>query len=237
VKKLLLLAVAAVVVVVGGVVVYVQFIRSDAPAAFTLDAAPTTAAGAAAGSSPTAAPTTAGGPVVIDGTWKVGSGSQVGYRVQEDFIGGLQNATAVGRTDKVTGSLTVAGATIPTATFTADLTGLKSDDNRRDGQVQGRILQTAQFPTATFTLTKPIALAAAPVADKDLAGQATGDLKLHGVTKSVTFPVQAKVTGATATIVGSIPIVFADYGISNPSNAIVSTKDNGLLEFRLVMTK
>ena len=39
-----------------------------------------------------------------------------------------------------------------------DLTTLKSDSDNRDGQVQGRILQTDQFPKATFKLAQPIEL-------------------------------------------------------------------------------
>jgi hypothetical protein len=38
--------------------------------------------------------------------------------------------------------------------------------------------------------------------------------------------------------VGQIPITFADWGIGNPSFAgVVSTEDNGLLEFSLVLQR
>jgi hypothetical protein len=33
---------------------------------------------------------------------------------------------------------------------------------------------------------------------------------------------------------GSIPVVFADYKIANPSNGGVETEDHGLVEFVLV---
>ena len=36
---------------------------------------------------------------------------------------------------------------------------------------------------------------------------------------------------------GEIPVTFADYGIPNPSNPVVSTHDHGTLEFLLVFEK
>ena len=62
---------------------------------------------------------------------------------------------------------------------------------------------------------------------------ATGDLTLKGTTNPVTFDVQAQQSGDTVQIVGSTDIVFADYGIEDPSTAGISTQDHGLLEFDL----
>ena len=36
---------------------------------------------------------------------------------------------------------------------------------------------------------------------------------------------------------GAIPIVFAEWGIPNPSTGPISTEDNGLLEFLLVFER
>ncbi|HWW45864.1 MAG TPA: YceI family protein, partial [Acidimicrobiia bacterium] len=58
-------------------------------------------------------------------------------------------------------------------------------------------------------------------------------LMLHGVTRTVTFPVKAVRNGATIQVSGSIPVVFADYNISNPSGGPATTSDNGTLEFLL----
>jgi hypothetical protein len=70
--------------------------------------------------------------------------------------------TAVGRTPKVTGSLTLAGSTVTAASITADLTVLVSDSAQRDDQLRRQAIQTDTFPTATFTLTQPIALGSLP---------------------------------------------------------------------------
>ena len=88
----------------------------------------------------------------------------------------------------MTGTLTVDGTTITAAEFTADLTTLQSDEDRRDGQLGRQALETAQFPTATFVLTQPIELGEVPAEGATVEATATGDLTLHGVTKSVADP-------------------------------------------------
>jgi hypothetical protein len=70
-----------------------------------------------------------------------------------------------------------------------------------------------------------------------LQATATGELTLHGTTKSVTFDVLAMVKNGRIGVIGSIPIVFADYGIPNPSFATVTTADNGMLEFIVVLQR
>jgi polyisoprenoid-binding protein YceI len=235
VKKSLVAVVAAAVLVVGATVVYVQFIKGDAPGKLEFIATDEPTTGGPNTGTGTPATTVAPAPGA-DGTWTVSSGTQVGYRVKEDFIGGLQNSDAVGRTSSVTGSVTISGTRATAASFTADARTLKSDDTRRDGQVQGRILSTSQFPQATFELTAPIDFGRIPSGANDVVtASATGDLTLRGATKRVTFDVQSILDNGTVQVKGQIPVVFADYGIPSPSNAIVSVRDNGVLEFLLVL--
>jgi polyisoprenoid-binding protein YceI len=231
VKRVLIALAVVVVLAVGAIVVYVQFIEGDAPEklTFTDD---TTPEDGGDGST-----TTAAGAFDADGTWDVADGTEVGYRVVEDFAGGLQNNEAVGRTSDVTGSLTIDGTSVPEATFTADLTTLESDESRRDSQVQGRILETEQFPEATFTLTEPLDFGSVPAVGVEVTAEAAGTLELHGVTKDVTFEVRGKIVDGHIEVLGEIPITFADYGIQNPSNPIITTEDHGLLEFLLVLDK
>ena len=117
------------------------------------------------------------------------------------------------------------------------MTTFKSDESRRDGQFNGRIMSVAQFPTATFTLTAPIDFKQAPADGGTISASATGDLTLRGVTKSVTFDLSATYKNGRIAVLGNIPVVFADYGIPNPSIATIVTQDNGLLEFVLVFDR
>ena len=144
------------------------------------------------------------------------------------------DTTAVGRTNQVDGTLTVDGTQVTGVDFTVDVASIKSDESRRDSQFRGRVMSADEFPTATFTLTQPIELGVTPTDGAEVTAQATGDLTLRGVTNSVTFDVTAKQDNGLIGVQGSIPVVFNDYGIANPSNGGVTTEDNGLVEFILV---
>ena len=149
-----------------------------------------------------------------------------------------QQATAVGRTDKVTGSLTVAGATVTRASFDVDLASVSSDQGRRDDSFRGQIMQTDRFPTATFVLASPVALGALATTGGTQQLIVRGRLTLHGVTKEVTFPLAAVRSGATVTASGQVPVVFADYRVANPSiGGFVTTDDKGVVEVLLHFTK
>jgi polyisoprenoid-binding protein YceI len=239
-KRAVVAAVVVVLVlVVGGPYVYFHFIQSKAPVPLSLSSAgtPSTGGSGAAGGSATttAACATTGTAPAVDGTWKAGCDSTAGYRVKETLFG--QSATAVGRTTAVTGTMTISGSTVSAASFSVDLTKVTSDQSQRDGQFQGRIMETGQFPTATFRLTSPIKLAAVPAAGTPVSAKATGELMLHGTKRSVTFDVKAQRAGATIQVNGSIPVTFADWGINNPSGGPATTGNTGTLEFLLVFTK
>lgn len=207
---------------VGGTWVYLNVIRDDAPERLTLEEDPAARSDGAVASRDG-----------IEGRWEVGEGSQVGYRVKEVIFG--QSTEGVGRTGDVTGGMVVEGTTVEEASFEADLRTLKSDEERRDGQVQGRILDTATYPTATFLLSEPISLGSEPPVGEVVTKKATGDLTVRGTTRPVTFDLEAKRGEDRIEISGVIPIVFADFGIPNPSNFVAATEDRGLLEFLLVL--
>jgi polyisoprenoid-binding protein YceI len=228
-KRWLTIGVAVLAIaVVGGPYVYIHFIEGKAPPplAFT-SPFPSGTDGTA---------TTSGqSGTTPDGTWTVTSDSVVGYRVNEVLFG--QNNAAVGRTSAVTRSITIDGTTVTAATFTIDLTTGTSDQSRRDGQFNGRIMDTATYPTATFTLTAPIQLGSIPDVGASQTVQARGDLILHGVTRAVAFELAGRYADSTVQVAGSIPITFADWGIPNPSFGPVTTEDHGLLEFSLDFTR
>ena len=208
--------------VVGGPFVYFNVIAKDAPAPLTISA------GTPGTSSPAAEPGT------LDGTWNATSDSVVGYRVQEILFG--QSKEAAGRTNDVTGSFTLSSTTVSEASFTVDMATVTSDQSRRDGQFRGRIMDVATYPSSTFTLTRPIVLGALPAEGVTGTATATGELTLRGTTKTVTVELSGKRTGGTIQVGGSIPIVFEEWNIPNPSGGPAQTSDEGVLEFLLVFT-
>ena len=171
----------------------------------------------------------------FDGTWAATTESEFGYRVEEVLAG--VNTTAVGRSNRIEGTLTIEGTTVPTVDVSVEVATITSDKSQRDGAFAGRVMNSAEFPTATFTLTEPIELGAIPADGAQVTATATGDLTLRGVTNSVTFDVTAQASADRIGVLGSIPIVFSDYGIDNPSFGTVSTEDEGLLEFVLVFQR
>lgn len=91
-----------------------------------------------------------------------------------------------------------------------------------------------EFPTATFQLTEPIEFGIIPTGVEQVTATATGELTLRGATNPVEFDVTAQTTGERIGVLGSIPVVFEDYGIDNPSFGAISVEDEGLVEFVLV---
>jgi polyisoprenoid-binding protein YceI len=223
---------AAVVLAAAGPFIYIHFFNS-APAALSLSPSGSGSASSSASSAATANTASSGS---VAGAWTVGSGSVVGYRVNEVLLG--QNATAVGRTTSVTGHLTISGTTATAASFSVPMAAVHSDKSQRDAQFDGRIMDVSQYPTGTFALTSPIDLAPLPSAGAVRSYTAHGQLTLHGTTRAVTFTLTAERTGSQIKVAGDIPVLFSDYNIQNPSFAgFVTTQDHGLLEFLLVFSR
>lgn len=186
------------------------------------------------------------GPIdaaTLAGTWVVSDGSEAGYRVDEVLNG--TDVTVTGRTPEVQGSFTIAsdGLTLEAADITVDVASIATDRPQRDEYFRGTALRTDEFPTAKFVLTKPVSLDAAPALGEVVQAEATGDLTIAGVTRSVTAAVEVRGTadsdgspGAAtrAEIAGSIPISFADFGVEAPNLGFVSVEDSGSVEFQLI---
>ena len=237
----MLVGIVAVIAIAAaaGVYGFATLFLHPAPSAVGLDPGSSQPA-ASIGSLPTGATSTLVSGV--DGSWTIDasigsfsdfSDSWVGYRVDETLAGNRAN-TAVGRTPDVTGTLALSGSQVTAVDVTANLQTLHSDDNRRDGQLHRQALETDQFPQATFKLTGPIELGSTPADGQTINATATGELTLHGVTKSVQVPIEARLSGDVVTVVGSIDIQFADYAVEPPTSfAILSVEDHGTLELQL----
>jgi polyisoprenoid-binding protein YceI len=184
-------------------------------------------------------------PASLDGQWNVNASlgsiddataSFVGYRVQEQLVG-VGGHTAVGRTTKLTGSMTLTSAVVDNVQITADLTALTSDNPQRDGQLTHQAIETSSFPTAVFKTTQPINLGTLPAEGTTVSVDTTGTLTLHGVTKMVTIALQAVRQGGVIAVTGSLPIVFSDYSVVKPNSfSVLSVDDHGTMELHLLFT-
>jgi polyisoprenoid-binding protein YceI len=196
-------------------------------------------------STPTASAATATPATGLAGQWTIGSGSVVGYRVKELFVGQTSQHEAVARTSTVSGGLTATGDStgfqVSNITFTAGLADLHSVDSvagrdvtQRDGVVS-RQIGVQQFPSATFTATSASVPAGVTTGQVDVT--VPGKLTIHGVTKDVTVNAKAVMTGDKVEIAGSTSINMGDYGVSPPQFAFTTVDSTVLIEFDLFMTK
>ncbi len=246
-SRLIVIAVVAILVVgVGGFIVYDQVLRGDSAAALTLPtsspslATTQPAASSDAGASAASAASSDG---AVAGTWNVAADSIAGYRVREQLANLPAESDAVGRTDQITGSITITSTgsttTLTAATLTVDTTSITSDKTMRDNRMRNEGLQTDTYPTATFTLTAPVEVPAAALAGTASDVTLTGDLTLHGVTKSVSIPAKAQLVNGTISVAGSISFPLSDYSITAPNigGFIVSIADTGTLEFLVNFSK
>jgi len=229
------IAAVAALVVLGSAGAYVYFFSGlrTSPASLALSSP-----SASSTASPTGSTTATGGT----GTWQIGSGSLVGYRVKEQFAGQASTHEAVARTGDVTGQVTItsSGGTyqMTSAKVTVQLSNLASVDQvagynvtNRDRIVQ-RSLNVSSFPTAVFE-TQNVTLPAGAETGQAVTVSVPGKLTIHGVTKDVTATLQLRVSGSTAQIAGSIATNMTDYGISPPSVGFTTVQPAVTVEFQL----
>ena len=99
-------------------------------------------------------------------------------------------------------------------------------------------MDTANFPVATF-----VAVPLSPYLDSDIPDTGSATLDISGF---LTLVGKGKAAKASVTIqraeepydyelVAQIPVVFSDFEIDNPSNSIVSVRDEGLIEVSLTL--
>lgn len=238
-KKLWIpVAAAAVLLVLAAAGAYAYFFSGlrTSPSALTL-----TSPTATASASSTAVTAPASG-----GTWQISSGSVVGYRVKEQFVGQSSSHEAVARTGDVTGTVSIThnGTTyqMSAAMVTVQLSGLASVDSvagynvtNRDRIVQGS-LDVRDFPTAVFKV-QSVVLPAGVETGQAVTVSVPGQLTVHGVTKDVTASVQLRVTGTTAQIAGSISTNMTDFGVSPPTIGFTTVQPAVTIEFQLNLTQ
>ncbi len=148
----------------------------------------------------------------------VPDGSHAGYRVSERVAGLKLPRDAVGTTDGVTGQVVLGsdGAVMDGSVLSVDLTGLRSDEARRDRYIQGATLDTGTYPDAVLTVHGvdglPSPLPTGGSADVTIVG----DLAVHGTTVATTWRGTATFDGDTVTVDAATDVTFDDLGLRRP---------------------
>ena len=161
------------------------------------------------------------------------------YRVREQLVGVDLPNDAVGATSDVLGGIAfdATGKLVPSSSkFVVNVGTLKSDRDRRDGYVRGRILETSQFPTVELTPTALQGLTLPAPASGTKAFQVVGNLTVHGVTKPTTWNVNANFDGGRVTGTAATTFLFSDFGLTQPRVPVVlSVADSIKLEYTFAL--
>ncbi|MDQ4133628.1 MAG: YceI family protein [Actinomycetota bacterium] len=176
------------------------------------------------------------------GQWVATTGSEAGYRVREKLSRLPAQSDAVGRTTAVSGGMSVVASgdrlVARDLRMEVDVSKLQSDEARRDNRIRTDGLETNRFPTATFVSTGEIVVPSDAVSGRAFRADVTGDLTIHGVTKRVTIPVEARLDGPTLQVVGSYKFPMSDFAINPPNiGGFVTVDPDATLEFKILMTK
>lgn len=175
-------------------------------------------------------------PEELSGAWTSTTQSLAGYRVDEVLAG--QDVTVVGRTNDVSGNVTIADSLLTEANVSVDLASIETDNSNRDSAFRD-LLNTTDHPQAIFRLTDSVDLNTAEqmVDSESVKLQVAGELTAAGATVPVIATITATVQGETTTLNGSIPIVFEDFGITAPNLGFVTVQDQGTVEFSIEFTR
>ena len=121
------------------------------------------------------------------------------------------------------------------SSFAADLDTLKSDEPLRDEWIKFNTLNTRVYPRAEFTVARVSGVPMPIAAQGAWAGSLEGTMKIHGVERQVTWPIQVTRSTGEVRVQGATAFKFGDYGMAVPANRLIlSVVDDVRLEIDLV---
>jgi polyisoprenoid-binding protein YceI len=145
----------------------------------------------------------------------------VGSKVTGSHNGGFKNFA---------GKLNVAGGQLvgmPEIKIALD--SLWTDNDRLTGHLKSPdFFDVATYPVATFTATK--------IEPAGAQHNVTGNLDLHGVTKSISFPAAIQVSDAAVTVKAEFAINRKDFNINYPGRPNDLIRDNVVIKLDLTAT-
>lgn len=121
------------------------------------------------------------------------------------------------------------------STFAVDLDALKSNEPLRDEWIKFNTLDTRIYPRAEFSLVRVSGLPMPLAPQGDWAATLEGTMKIHGVERPLSWPVQVSRSASEVRVRGATAFKFGDYGMAVPANRLIlSVVDDVRLEIDLV---
>ncbi|WP_437485461.1 YceI family protein [Sorangium sp. So ce1014] len=147
------------------------------------------------------------------------------------FVGSKVTGKHEGKFEKISGSITLAGGKAEGGKLSieADTASVKSDAEKLDGHLKSPdFFDVEKFPKATFTSSQIKA-----GGENGATHTITGELDLHGVKKTITFP--ATIAEGADAVSGNAEFVInrKDFGIVYPGKQDDLIRDDVLLKLSL----
>jgi len=146
----------------------------------------------------------------------VAARSSASYHAREKFVSRQLPSDAVGTTAVISGDLLFGEKGLGASTVSVDLRTLKSDEGRRDNFIQGRTLQTSQYPMAVFSVTGSSPAPLLFAEGQPMPFQITGTLKVHGVEKPLTWDATGTRQGSAINVKATTAFKLSDFQIQAP---------------------
>lgn len=103
-----------------------------------------------------------------------------------------------------------------------DVKSGQSGNDRRDRKMHEEVLQSDQYPDATFTPTK---MSGAFPAQGSSTIQVEGNFRIHGGDRAMTLMVPLQVSGSSVNLKAQVVIPYVQWGMKNPSTFILRVSD------------
>lgn len=151
-----------------------------------------------------------------------------------EFVGSKVTGSHNGSFGAVSGQVDYAGAPENSrVNVTIDMSTIAADDPKLTEHLKtADFFDVAKFPQSTFVSTE-----IKPGGEKGATHTVTGNLTMHGVTKSVTFPATIAVTPEAATVDSTFSINRKDFGIVYAGAADNAIRDDVVLTLKIRATK
>jgi polyisoprenoid-binding protein YceI len=151
-----------------------------------------------------------------------------------EFIGSKVTGSHNGSFQKFNGEINYTGdPTTSRVSITMDVNSITTDDPKLTEHLKtADFFDVAKHPQAKFEST-----AIKPGGDKGASHTITGNLTLHGVTKSVTFPATIAATADAITVNSDFAINRKDFGINYAGAADNLIRDDVVLKLMIRATK
>ena len=151
-----------------------------------------------------------------------------------EFIGSKVTGSHNGSFQKFSGDIDYAGSPEKSrVSITIDVSSITTDDPKLTEHLKTPdFFDVAKYPEAKFVSTE-----IKPGGERGASHTVTGNLTMHNVTKSVTFPATIAVTGDTATVDANFSINRKDFGINYAGAANNLIRDDVVMKLTIRANK